>query len=928
MTKYLGHRLIHFNNQSNDNIPSKCNKQRCIVCPVLNQNNKVQSNVTGDFYKTIVKNDTCCTTDGVIYLLSCKICGCQYVGETARALNKRIIEHRAAIKKNDVHSYCYQHFNGTGHSKDSFSVSILEVVGTDKSKLLDRENFWIRILNTAYPFGLNDKIQGYGIISTDAIDPTDKKGHPYFNFRFPRLKRSHGRKRRKVKTRNIKDEWTMLEQNVNLCGENIRKIYQLLSSFSKYAWKQIVTTIMQNNQQYSNLTQQLSLAFVAHCFWRKTTGKEEKIRITIPFVDKSVEYANINHILNRKDLMRILKIDGKNIPKPEILYKYDTPISLKLVNYKKELRNLTLEKLTSIKSGTCNCISSDFLYIPLGHVITGNLDIVQNKELREIFLKGTKYREPKKMDFKRLSHTIKEAGYQYIGKINNIIQEEQREEWIRKFNQVIITEIKQVEHKYSRKGTANLENIMEKSEIKYALKTLQDQYIIVSVDKAPNNYSFICKKYYMDVMCKELGVVFQNGTYNICGNGTYILSDEKEEEIVKKHDKLLQTMDRTTEEEDKCVPILYAIPKMHKTPYKMRMIAGASKSSMKEVSVIVMRALLHMRNHLRNYCNLIKTRTGIKPYVAVDGSYQTISQLQKIKVKEDTKIYCADFASLFTNLPHDLLLTNMQKLIKLCYNNSGKKFLALGYEKCYYTSETNKRKGTIYLERQDIAYLVHQVLKNGYVTFAGKCFQQICGVPMGGNASPMLADLTLSMLEFEYLNNKDNAQLARIFQNTYRYMDDLLTIFRDKNLNIFDSMYPPSLTLEQTNSVDHVANYLDLTITIHQGKILTKVYNKTDDYNFKVVRYPKSDSNMHTAIAYNCFQSEILRFSRLTTKIEHFEERLIGLSNYYKNNGFDRAIQYGLLLQIFKKRKGVAYKFGLVDSHLIVTFSKKVMNLI
>ena len=159
-------------------------------------------------------------------------------------------------------------------------------------------------------------------------------------------------------------------------------------------------------------------------------------------------------------------------------------------------------------------------------------------------------------------------------------------------------------------------------------------------------------------------------------------------------------------------------------------------------------------------------------------------------------------------------------------------------------------------------------------------------------------------------------------------MDDLLTIFRDKNLNIFDSMYPPSLTLEQTNSVDHVANYLDLTITIHQGKILTKVYNKTDDYNFKVVRYPKSDSNMHTAIAYNCFQSEILRFSRLTTKIEHFEERLIGLSNYYKNNGFDRAIQYGLLLQIFKKRKGVAYKFGLVDSHLIVTFSKKVMNLI
>ena len=33
---------------------------------------------------------------------------------------------------------------------------------------------------------------------------------------------------------------------------------------------------------------------------------------------------------------------------------------------------------------TCSCGSSRFLYAPAGHVITGNLDIVKNTELRNL----------------------------------------------------------------------------------------------------------------------------------------------------------------------------------------------------------------------------------------------------------------------------------------------------------------------------------------------------------------------------------------------------------------------------------------------------------------------------------------------------------------------------------------------------------------
>lgn len=35
----------------------------------------------------------------------------------------------------------------------------------DKNILLHKELFWIKLLNTAFPFGLNDNIKGYGNIS-------------------------------------------------------------------------------------------------------------------------------------------------------------------------------------------------------------------------------------------------------------------------------------------------------------------------------------------------------------------------------------------------------------------------------------------------------------------------------------------------------------------------------------------------------------------------------------------------------------------------------------------------------------------------------------------------------------------------------------------------------------------------------------------
>ena len=71
--------------------------------------------------------------------------------------------------------------------------------------------------------------------------------------------------------------------------------------------------------------------------------------------------------------------------------------------------------------------------------------------------------------------------------------------------------------------------------------------------------------------------------------------------------------------------------------------------------------------------------------------------------------------------------------------------------------------------------MVRYILENTFVKFAGLIFRQIKGVPMGGNASPMIADLTLAIMELNFLKNTKNKDRARQAQFTCRYIDDILS---------------------------------------------------------------------------------------------------------------------------------------------------------
>ena len=72
-----------------------CSDTRCLMCKHSTDTDKFTSPVTGRTYKIL--GNMSCRTDNCVYLISCKACSKQYVGETGD-LRWRMNNHRSTIK--------------------------------------------------------------------------------------------------------------------------------------------------------------------------------------------------------------------------------------------------------------------------------------------------------------------------------------------------------------------------------------------------------------------------------------------------------------------------------------------------------------------------------------------------------------------------------------------------------------------------------------------------------------------------------------------------------------------------------------------------------------------------------------------------------------------------------------------------------------
>ena len=73
----------------------QCNKTRCQVWNYISPGNSFKNKVTGKAYHVNQIFD--CDSEGVVYLITCKKCSLQYVGNTVTSFRQKFNNHKSSI---------------------------------------------------------------------------------------------------------------------------------------------------------------------------------------------------------------------------------------------------------------------------------------------------------------------------------------------------------------------------------------------------------------------------------------------------------------------------------------------------------------------------------------------------------------------------------------------------------------------------------------------------------------------------------------------------------------------------------------------------------------------------------------------------------------------------------------------------------------
>lgn len=234
-----------------------------------------------------------------------------------------------------------------------------------------------------------------------------------------------------------------------------------------------------------------------------------------------------------------------------------------------------------------------------------------------------------------------------------------------------------------------------------------------------------------------------------------------------------------------------------------------------------------------------------------------------------------NFSTLYTTLLHHLIKEKLFDLVERIFTKLGCLYLACNDRNAYFTSSDDNKRYEFWT-CQNVCEALSFLLDNIYIRFGSKLYRQAVGIPMGINCAPLVADLFLFCYERDFmlsLNKNTQPDVIEAFNSTSRYLDDLLNIDNIYFEHMIGKIYPKELQLNKANATDTEAPFLDLFLTISDGTISSKIYDKRDDFDFRIVNFPFLDGDVPRNMSYGVYISQLIRFARACSHVEDFNER-------------------------------------------------------
>ena len=170
---------------------------------------------------------------------------------------------------------------------------------------------------------------------------------------------------------------------------------------------------------------------------------------------------------------------------------------------------------------------------------------------------------------------------------------------------------------------------------------------------------------------------------------------------------------------------------------------------------------------------------------------------------------------------------------------------------------------------------------------------------MDTNCVPLVADLFFLFCyerEFMLSFSEDNqSDVIEAFNSTSRYLDGLLNIDNDYFDSMVNRIYPSELQLNKANVSDTEASFLDLHLSVSDGFVKTKIYDKRDDFDFDIVNFPFLDGDVPRSTSFGV--SQLIRFARVSSHVDDFNTRYKVLTAKLLRQGY----RYHKLCKAFSK---------------------------
>ena len=110
-------------------------------------------------------------------------------------------------------------------------------------------------------------------------------------------------------------------------------------------------------------------------------------------------------------------------------------------------------------------------------------------------------------------------------------------------------------------------------------------------------------------------------------------------------------------------------------------------------------------------------------------------------------------------------------------------------------------------------------------------------------------------------------------------------------------IYPSKLQINQANTFDREATFLDLHLSISNDIVPTKIYDKWDDFDFEIVNFPFLDGDVPSSTSYGVYISHLTCFARASIYVTDFNTRNKLLTQKVLKQGY----RYHKLRKTFSK---------------------------